>query len=149
MRLSRNVLCWLFLFNCLRYMIASAESVPNAIHREHALPLLHILFLFPSFSIAVTAVCGMAWWTLWRGERSARGCAIAASLMCILIFLRQFVVPAGLIWDRYVGSLLVGIVGLLVFLWHTKIEIAKPSWKTFSEWLHERDAPLDLSERHK
>jgi hypothetical protein len=64
-------------------------------------------------------------------------------------FLRQFIIPAGLAWDKYVGSLIVGIVGLVVFLWPTKIEIAKPSWKSFSESLRERDVTLDLFDKQK
>jgi len=145
MRLNRNVLWWIFAFTCLRYMIISARSIPYAVHRQHALPLGRSLLLFPTFSIAVTVVCGVAWWTLWKGGRWARSWAIAASLMYILTFLRQFIIPVGLIWDRYMASLLVGIVGLVVFFWHTKIEIARPSWKRISGWYHQRDTPLDLS----
>ena len=97
MRLNRNVLWWIFAFTCLRYMIISARSIPYAVHRQHALPLGRSLLLFPTFSIAVTVVCGVAWWTLWKGGRSARSWAIAASLMYILTFLRQFIIPVGLI----------------------------------------------------
>ncbi len=149
MRVLRTVLCWGFLLTCLENMIVSARSIPNAIHRQHGLPLLYILFRAPAFSIVVSVISGVAWWTVWKGERSARGWAIAASLAFVLTFCRQFVVPLQPVWGRHVGALFIGIVGLVEFSLYPKAQIVEPSWRSFSSWLREKDIPLDLSERHK
>lgn len=111
--------------------------------------MVHVLFLFPTFSIVVAVICGAAWWTLWNAVRSARGWAIAGSFMYVLIFLRQFVIPTRPIWDRYASSLLVGIIGLVVFSWPTEIEMATPSWNDLFERPDKRDVSLDLFDRHR
>src|ERR1700691_4930131 len=121
MTLIRTVLCWGFLLTCLEHMIVSGRSIPDAIHRQHDLPLLYILLISPTFSIAVSVICGVAWWTVWNEMRSARGWAIAASLMYLLIFVRQFIAPLQPRWDRHVRDLLIGIIGLVAFLWRAKI----------------------------
>jgi hypothetical protein len=149
MRLLRTVLCWGFLLTCLENMIVSVKSIPNPNHRQHGLPILYILLFAPAFSIAVSVICGVAWWTVWQGERSARGWAIAASLMFVLIFFRQFVVPMPPVWDRHVEALFIGIVGLVEFSWYPNAQIMEPSWKSFLRRLRERDVPLDLSGRHQ
>jgi hypothetical protein len=149
MRLLRTVLCWGFLLTCLENMIVSARSIPNAIHPQHGLPLPTILLFAPAFSIAVSVICGVAWWTVWQGERSARRWAITASLMFVLIFFRQFVVPIPPVWGRHIGVLFIGIVGLVEFSWYPNAQIMEPSWKSFLSWLRERDVPLDLSGRQK
>jgi hypothetical protein len=58
----------------------------------------------------------VAWWTIWKRKPAARGFAIAASVMQILIFVGQFISPARLAWDYHAGALLLGVVGLLAFL---------------------------------
>jgi hypothetical protein len=116
MRFVRNVLCWIFAANCLGYTFFSARSLPNAIRQQHALSLLHILLIPPAFSVAVALICGIAWWTVWKRKQSAKGWAIAASIMYILDFLRQFIIPLHM-WGKDIEGLFIGVVGLVAFLW--------------------------------
>ncbi len=142
----RKFMGWIFAATCLGNSIASVRTLPNAIHQHYALPLLQRLLYAPAFPAAVAVISGVAWWTVWKGKRSARGWGIAASLMWTLIFLRQFIIPLRPVWDKHVGALFIGSVGLVAFLWYGKERM--PSGKTFFEWFYERDAPRDLFNKH-
>lgn len=131
---------WIFAATCLGNSITFVRTLPNAIRQHHALPLLQKLLYAPVFPAIVAIISGLAWWAVWKEKRSARGWGIAASLMWTLIFLRQFIIPLRPVWDKHVGALLVGSIGLVAFLWYGKERVPK----TFFEWFYERDAPQDL-----
>jgi hypothetical protein len=82
-------------------------------HRDHAFLYPRILFLVAGF-LALAAIYGGAWWTAWKGRRSARSWGIAASLVNTLI-------PLLIIYFRHsIGRhfqvlLAVGIAGLVAF----------------------------------
>jgi hypothetical protein len=67
-----------------------------------------------------SVVFAIAWWTVWRRKRSARGWAIAASLFfilhscLILYFARNFLHQAAL-WNVILTVLAIGVAGLIVF----------------------------------
>jgi len=76
-----------------------------------------------AFSLSLpiqSVVFAMAWWTVWRRKRSARGWAIAASLFFILqnglllYFLRNVPQQAAL-WNVILPVLAIGVTGLIVF----------------------------------
>jgi hypothetical protein len=140
----RKFMGWIFAATCLRNAIAVARTLPTAIHQHYALPLVDRLLYAPVFPAAVTVISGVAWWTVWKGKRSARGWGIAASLMWVLIFLRQFIIPLQPVWDKHGSALFIGSVGLVAFLWYGKERVPK----TFFEWLYERDAHRDLFNKH-
>jgi hypothetical protein len=103
---------WMFASSSAGYVSVALRSMSNTIHQRSAFPLL----AGPVFLLFVAYVCGIAWWTIWRGKASAKGFGIAASLMHILIFVRQFIPPSRPTWDYHASTLVVGILGLLVFL---------------------------------
>jgi len=75
------------------------------------------MLIIASFSVTLATLAGVAWWTVWKGKPSAKGWAISASLMIILLFLWQFIFPLQPVWYHYrhLGALFIGIVGLVVF----------------------------------
>jgi hypothetical protein len=113
----RKLMCWIFAARSVQYLIISLRIILYTIHQHAALSLLRGLLTAAAFSAVVSASSGLAWWTIWKGKFSARGWAIAASLMSILIFLRQFIFPSRPVWTHHVGALFIGIVGLVAFLW--------------------------------
>jgi hypothetical protein len=141
----RKFMGWIFAATCLVNSITFARTFPKAIHQRYALPLLQRLLYAPVFPAAVAVISGVAWWTVWKGKRSARGWGIAASFMWTLVFLRQFIIPLRPVWGMHVGALFIGSVGLIAFLWYGK---ERQGGKTFFEWLYERDAPRDLFKKH-
>lgn len=80
-------------------------------------------FALPTYSLLLASIFGVAWWDIWKQRPSAKWWGIAASLLLILIFFRQFIYGARPVWYLQGTSLLValvGIGGLVVFLWPDK-----------------------------
>jgi len=98
----------------------SAAGILYMLSQPHKIPLLRNLLVGPIFLVHVAAISGVAAWTIWNGKSWARGWAIAASLLPILIFLRQFIIPVRPGWDHYLVSLFVGLIGLVSFVWPDK-----------------------------
>lgn len=112
----RKLMSWIFLVTSLQYSTVSLRSFPYAIHRHYGDPLLRILLTAPVFSIVMGSISALAWWTVWKEKSSAKVWALAASLMYVLVFLRQFIIPIPPAWDHYAGALFTGAVGLVVFV---------------------------------
>ncbi len=94
-------------------MLHSLQPVPSAGLRIAGVALSLVL---PIQSV----VFGMAWWTVWRRKRSARGWAIAASLFFILLgglvlYLARNVPQQAALWNVILPVLAVGVAGLVVF----------------------------------
>jgi hypothetical protein len=113
----RQFMRWIFLATSLQYITISLRSIPAAVHQQSSLSLLHILLMAPALSVLMALNSGMASWTISKGKASAKGWAIGASLIYVLIFLRQFVIPLRPTWDHGLSALFIGVVGLVVFLW--------------------------------
>jgi len=112
----RKVLCWVFACTSVLYVVLFVRSI-YAISQSYASLTLSNLLIFMLFEVVVAAITGMAWWTILKEEPLARAWGIAASLMYILIFLRPIIFPWGTGRLRHVGALVIGIVGLVEFLW--------------------------------
>src|SRR5271155_2999917 len=92
----------------------SLLNLARAILHPHSRTLLQSALLGPMFYSAMATMSGIALWAIWRDESWARGWAIAASAIHILVFLRQFVIgvrPAPT-RDHYLSSLIVGVIGV-------------------------------------
>ncbi len=111
----RKVLCWIFACTSVLYVALFLRSI-YAVSQNYAFLTLSNLLIFVLFEAVVAAVTGTAWWTILKGEPSARGWGIAASLMYILIFLRPVIFPWGTGGLHHAGALIIGIVGLVNFL---------------------------------
>ena len=61
-------------------------------------------------------ICAAAWLTIWKDKTSANVWALIASVMLVLAFVRQFVIPMRTVWHHNVPALISGVVGLIVFL---------------------------------
>jgi hypothetical protein len=106
---------WIFLVTSLGQISPSVRSISLA-RQQYTASFAYGLLVPPTLSLAVTIICGIAWWTIWRSRPSARTWGIAAASVCILIFIRQFIIRIPPAWDREVTWLWVGIVGLVTFL---------------------------------
>jgi hypothetical protein len=92
----------------------------------YRLPHLHStsmirLLVGPLFEFTLAAVSGIAAWTVWKAHPSARGWAIAASLLYLSISIRPFLIPMRPVRDHYLVSLVLGLVGLAAFSWPDRI----------------------------
>jgi hypothetical protein len=97
--------------------------VPNALHPPRHVPSAGLRIAGAAFALSLpiqSVVFAIAWWTVWRRKRSARGWAIAASLFFILhsglvlYFLRNVPQQAAL-WNVILPVLAIGVTGLIVF----------------------------------
>ena len=107
---------WMFAIVCLGEFVRFLLNIPNANTQWSRFPVLWKLLYAPVFQFIVSAINGVAWWTIWKGNRSAKGWGIGASLTQVLFFVRPFIIPLRHVWARDIGALLAGIVGLVVFL---------------------------------
>jgi len=90
----RKVLCWIFACTSVLYVALFLRSI-YATSQNYAFLTLSNLLIFVLFEAVVAAVTGTAWWTILKGELTARAWGIAASLMYILIFLRPIIFRGG------------------------------------------------------
>lgn len=126
----RKLMFWIFAATSLSFLVlilyalilytlpsphdARSGSMWQAVGTES--PLLWGLLVGTPFSVCMAALSGIAAWTIWKAHPWARGWAIAASLMYVVIFIRPFIFPIGLAWDHHLVALSVGLVGLFSFV---------------------------------
>src|SRR5207302_5499155 len=72
----RKYLCWVFAFSSVVCLRLALSGLVRAVHRPYVLLPFRYLLINLSFA-AVTTIFGMAWWTVWKGKRWARGWGIA------------------------------------------------------------------------
>jgi hypothetical protein len=101
-------------------ILTSSASITRAILHPHPRTSLQSALVGPMFYSVMIGASGIALWAIWKDKSWARGWAVAASSINILAFLRQFVIPVRPAWDHYLASLVVGIVGVVAFLWRDK-----------------------------
>ena len=87
----RKYLGWVFAFTSLVCLQIAVSSILGKIHRHYTLLLFRNL-LVPTLFTVQAAIFGVAWWTVWKGKRSARSWGIAASLMYILASLLPVII---------------------------------------------------------
>ena len=93
------------------------------LHPSQPVPSAWLRIAGAAFSLSLpiqSVVYAMAWWTVWRRKRSARGWAITASLLfvvhsgLVLYVARNFSQQAAL-WNVILTVLAIGVAGLIVF----------------------------------
>jgi cytochrome c-type biogenesis protein CcmH/NrfG len=112
MQVMQRLMGWIFGAESAHYMEVFLRSIQNTSHRNSGVEFL----IPPAFSLVVVYVSAVAWWTIWKRRSAAKGFAISASFMQILIFVGQFIPPVRLASDYHVLALWIGAVGLLAFL---------------------------------
>jgi hypothetical protein len=114
----RRFMFWMFLVS----LLVAVANILRVIYERHAFPFLRNVLIGPVFWVFQGTVSGVAAWTIWKADASARGWAIVASLTFIQIFLRQFIIPVRTIrLDTYsLLELFVGLIGLASFAWPDK-----------------------------
>jgi hypothetical protein len=110
----RKLMFWIFAATSLGFSALLLYSIPR---HPPKVSLLQNLLIGRIFCVHVAAVSGLAAWTIWKAHTWARGWAIAASLMYLVIFMRRFVIPIRPAWDHGLLALSVGLVGLAAFAW--------------------------------
>jgi len=110
----RKVMCWSFLYWAIWDLTLSLRSIVYL--REHSFPISLNPLWTPIFTLLVTLICGAAWLTIWKDKAGAKVWALLASVMLVLVFVRQFVIPVRTVWHHNVPALISGVVGLIVFL---------------------------------
>ena len=124
----------------LVFVVSFLFSVANILYgfyHYHPRSLLQDILIGPIFSIHLAAISGLAFWTIWKGKRWARGWATAASLLFFLMFLRQFVIPTRPPWDHHISALLLGMLGLVSF-WSRDKLTDKPTYRDLNSWLDQK-----------
>lgn len=111
-----KILRWYFGVEALLLFVLPALAVwnsppaallhPRAMSFKELMRMSVVLATFGGVLLALVAVCGMAWWTLPQGKPSARGWAMAASLLNV---------PLVLVDRPMWLSTAAGITGLWVF----------------------------------
>jgi hypothetical protein len=114
---TRRVMCWIFAATCLLHLMVSLRGVRYAMQQWHSPPVLRSALIAIFFSAVVSIISGAAYWSVWRNKPSGRGWAIAASIMSILVYIRSSILSSRPVWDRHVGALFIGVVGLVIFLY--------------------------------
>ena len=112
----RSGIGWIFALTIL----ASLVNIVRAILHPHSRMFLRNLLVGPMFYTAMAVMCGVALWAIWREKSWARWWAVAASSMYLLDFLKQFIIPLRPAWDHNLSSLVVGVTGVVAFLWRDK-----------------------------
>ncbi len=108
---------WIFLAQSLLSLKNANKIILYTIRPPDPLPALRGLLSEASFIFVFAVSCGVASWTIWKGKPSARGWAITASLLSILLFVfGHFVFRLRFAWAHQVDLLLIGVVGLVAFL---------------------------------
>jgi hypothetical protein len=109
----RQFMFWSFTATSIIYL----ALVPYRLFHAHSTPILWNLLVGPVFTVHMAALSGIAAWTIWKAHPWAKGWAIAASLMYIVIFLRPFIVSMRTVWDHNLVALSLGLIGLASFTW--------------------------------
>jgi hypothetical protein len=120
----RGFLCWTFALTALIALRVSVDITPKILHASRAAQSIRWKITGTALGLAIPAqsiVFAMAWWTVWRRKASARGWAIAASLIFVWLSCHILYVSAGSIWWQpalwgvVLPVLAIGIAGLIVF----------------------------------
>ena len=112
-------LCGLFAISSLACLRLALLSIWLRINRHYS--LLHLRNLgVPAVLLGLAIIFGMASWTGWKEERSARVWGIIASLASILLSLWSVIFFSRPIRGPIGILLIVGIAGAIAFSWPTK-----------------------------
>ena len=109
----RQIMFWVF----LGVSLLEVARLFYLIFRVSHISLLQNVLAGPVFSISVATILGIAAWTIWKADPSARGWSILASLTFTVVFLRQFVISVPPTFDHHLVPLFAGIVGAASFAW--------------------------------
>ena len=109
----RKFMFWVFATTFVTCLADLLYTIP----RHYKFSILRNILSGPIFSVHMAAISGVSAWAIWKAKSWARGWAIAASLMYVLIFLRQFIISIRAAWDHHLGVLFLGLLGLVSFAW--------------------------------
>jgi hypothetical protein len=106
---------WIYAISSLRCFQIAFLRILHII-QDYALQPLRNLLVATEFS-TLAIIYGLTWWAVFKGEPSARGWGITASLTYILISLWSIIYFSRSVWGAFGAMLASGIAGLLAFLW--------------------------------
>jgi hypothetical protein len=113
----RKFMSWIYAISSLRCLQIALLRILHTIQRDYAFLPLRSLLIPTEFSV-LAIIYGLTWWAVFKGEPSARGWGIAASLTYILISLWSIIYFSRSVYGAFGVMLATGITGLVAFLWH-------------------------------
>lgn len=111
----KQFMAWIFAAMALGEAIIVVRSLPHELQGQGQFNPNYLLAR-PVFLLILALASARAWWTIWKKRRTARFWGICASLICILLFLRRFIIPRQSDGLSHIGAFIVGFVGLVTFL---------------------------------
>jgi hypothetical protein len=84
---------------------------------------------FLAYFPVLAMINAIAWWSIWKDKRWARGWAIAASLICIELPVRRMIRFHHSPWGDLGGLVVIGVACLIAFSWPSPMKLAASSPK--------------------
>ena len=115
---ARKIMFWIFVLSPLLSMANILHSW--TLHRLYWSPVWRNMLIGPLSNALTAVIWGLAASHLWKGQTWARGSAITASLLYLVMYFRQFIVPVRPTWSHGLVTLSIGMIGLISFAWPDK-----------------------------
>lgn len=116
MQIFKKFFGWLYGFLCLVCLCVSSWGAYSAVHRHHG--SVPFLFLVPSAVMLIFgAVFGMAWWSTWKEDPSARFWGILASLLNLFIPASSMYFFHARFGKSKYETIVLGLLGLFAYVW--------------------------------
>jgi len=112
----RKFMSWIYAISSLRCLQIAFFRFLHTIRLHYAFLPLRNLLIPTEFSV-LAIIYGLTWWAVFKGEPSARGWGITASLTYIFIPLWSIIYFSRSVWGAFGVMLAIGIAGLVAFLW--------------------------------
>ena len=118
MRDIRTFLCWMFALTgatCLWFVFLSVQPL---FHANGAMLTARALLLISTLA-SMSGIFILAWWNIWRRNRSARIWGIAASLSYVLLAADGYLTHS----KDSAFALIVGVAGVFLF-WQREVQVS-------------------------
>lgn len=112
----RKFVSWIYAFSSLRCFQIALLRILRTIHAGHPFLPLRNLLIATEFSI-LAIIYALTWWAVFKGQPSARGWGIAASLTYIIISVWSIIYFLRPVWGAFGVIFAIGITGLIAFWW--------------------------------
>ena len=135
-QIYRKIMCWIFAFIAVVCLWIALYHITYIFryYYTHLSLLMHFSFpslIGPVFFVLLAYIFGMAWWTVWKEKPLGKSWGIVASVINNLAMITAFIWHKRSLSGRQWEVLVIGIVGLIAFLWSDKEESEIYDAKTY------------------